>query len=50
MSVVNLKEYARRCANEPELRTKAKAIGVSNIDAHIQQAGTLGPGLDHGRT
>ena len=38
MSVENLKEYARRCANEPELRAKAKAIGLTDMDAHMQQA------------
>ena len=27
MSLENLKEYAQRCANEPELRETAKTIG-----------------------
>lgn len=41
MSVENLKEYARRCAAEPELRVKAKEFGFRNIDEHIRHAGSL---------
>ena len=42
MSVENLKEYARRCASEPELRTKAKEIGLRDMDEHIRHAESLG--------
>ena len=42
MSVENLKEYAHRCAAEPELRAKAKAIGVADLDEHMRHAGSLG--------
>ncbi len=42
MSVENLKEYVRRCAAEPELRAKAKEIGMSDIDEHMQHAESLG--------
>ena len=41
MSVENLKEYARRCANEPELLAKAKAIGLSDMEGHMQNARSL---------
>ena len=42
MSVENLKEYARRCATDPELRSKAKEIGVTNLDGQISFATSLG--------
>jgi predicted ribosomally synthesized peptide with nif11-like leader len=42
MSVENLKEYARRCAADPVLREKAKAIGASNVDEQIVHATALG--------
>ncbi len=42
MSVENLKEYARRCAAEPELRAKAKEIGMSDMDEHMRYAESLG--------
>ena len=42
MSVENLKEYARRCASDPELRTRAKEIGVSDVEEHMRHAGSLG--------
>ena len=42
MSVENLKEYSRRCAEEPELRARAKALGISDVEGHIQEAGSLG--------
>ncbi len=42
MSVENLKEYARRCAAEPELRTKAKEIGMSDAAEHMRHAESLG--------
>ena len=41
MSVENLKEYARRCATEPELRVKAKEFGFTNMDEHMRQARNL---------
>ncbi len=44
MSVENLKEYARRCAAEPELRAKAKEIGMSDMDEHMRHAESLGLG------
>ena len=44
MSVENLKEYARRCASEPELRAKAKEIGMSDMDEHMRHAESLGLG------
>ncbi len=42
MSVENLKEYARRCTAEPELRAKAKEIGLSDMDEHMRHAESLG--------
>ncbi len=42
MSVENLKEYARRCTAEPELRAKAKEIGLSDMEGHIRHAESLG--------
>jgi lactobin A/cerein 7B family class IIb bacteriocin len=42
MSVENLKEYARRCAADPFLREKAKALGASNVDGQIGHATLLG--------
>ncbi len=42
MSVENLKEYARRCASEPELRAKAKEIGLSDMGEHMRHAESLG--------
>ena len=42
MSVENLKEYARRCATEPELRATAKTIGITDTDEHMRHAGSLG--------
>ena len=42
MSVENLKEYARRCAVDPELRTAAKDIGMGNMDEHIRHAESMG--------
>ena len=41
MSVENLKEYARRCAAEPELRAKAKEFGMADMDQHMIQARSL---------
>ncbi len=42
MSVENLKEYARRCASDPDLRAVAKTIGMSDLEEHIRHAGSLG--------
>ena len=46
MSVENLKEYARRCAVDPELRTAAKDIGMGNMDEHMRQAESIGLAWD----
>ena len=42
MSVENLKEYARRCATEPDLLAAAKTIGMTDVEEHMRQAGDLG--------
>ena len=42
MSVENLKEYARRCATEPELRAVARELGASDVDGHVRHAADLG--------
>ena len=42
MSVENLKEYASRCASDPDLRAAAKTIGMSDVEEHIRHAGSLG--------
>ena len=42
MSLENLKEYARRCASEPELRARAKEIGVTDAEEHMRHASSLG--------
>ena len=42
MSVENLKEYARRCAVDPDLRAAAKEIGMVDMDAHMRHAGSMG--------
>ncbi len=42
MSVEDLKEYARRCASDSDLRAKAKEIGATNLDAQIQHAASMG--------
>ena len=42
MSVENLKEYARRCASEPELAAEAKAIGLEDLEGQMRHAGSLG--------
>ena len=42
MSVENLKEYARRCATEPELRARAKALGMADTEGHMREAVALG--------
>ncbi len=47
MSVENLKEYARQCAEDPVLREKANVIGNSNIDGQIAHATALGLPWSH---
>ena len=42
MSLENLKEYALRCANEPELRETAKTIGMTDLDGQMRYAESLG--------
>ena len=42
MSVENLKEYARRCAAEPELRATARTIGMTDAEGHMRHAESLG--------
>ena len=42
MSIENLKEYARRCATEPELRARAKALGMGDAEGHMREAAALG--------
>jgi len=42
MSIENMKEYAHRCATEPELRARAKAIGFADPAAHIEHGKSLG--------
>ncbi len=46
MSVENLKEYATRCATEPELRKAANEIGLENLDKHISLSESLGLSWD----
>ena len=46
MSVENLKEYARRCASDPEVRDKARAIGGTDVEEHMRFAESLGIGWD----
>ncbi len=42
MSVEDLKEYARRCASDPDLRAKAKEIGATDLDGQIAHAASMG--------
>lgn len=42
MSLENVKEYVRRCVTEPELRDKARAIGLTDADEHMRHAKSLG--------
>ena len=42
MSLENLKEYARRCATDPELFAAVKTIGLTDIDEHMRHAGSMG--------
>ncbi len=42
MSLAGLKEYGKRCIEEPDLRKKAKEIGLEDIAGQIANAKTLG--------
>lgn len=41
MSVSNLREYARRCATESELRETARGFGLDNVGAHMDLAKSI---------
>ena len=42
MSVENLKKYGQLCAENEEVRKKAKEIGLQDIDGQVAHAKTLG--------
>ena len=42
MSLENLKEYARRCATEPEMTAMAKKIGIEDIGQHMEYSESMG--------
>lgn len=42
MSIENLKEYERRCVSDADVREKAKAIGGSDLEGHMQFSESLG--------
>ena len=42
MSLADRKEYGKRCVEEPDLRKKAKEIGLEDIAGQIANAKTLG--------
>ncbi len=42
MSVSDLKEYGRRAATDPAIRTRAKEIGLQNVKGQAEYAKTLG--------
>lgn len=42
MSVENLKEYARRCADDPELRAMARTIGLTDVEEHMRHSESMG--------
>ena len=42
MSVADLKAYGKRAASDPAVRSKAKAIGLQNIQGQAEYAKTLG--------
>ena len=42
MSVENLKKYGQLCAENEEVRKKAKEIGISDMDGQIAHAKSLG--------
>jgi predicted ribosomally synthesized peptide with nif11-like leader len=42
MNVENLKKYGKLCAENEEVRKKAKEIGIGDLDGQIAYAKTLG--------
>jgi len=46
MSVADLKKYGKMAAENPDLRKKAKEIGISNIKGQAAHAKTLGLSFD----
>jgi predicted ribosomally synthesized peptide with nif11-like leader len=42
MSVENLKKYGKMCADDEKVRSKAKEIGMQDIDGQIAYAKSLG--------
>jgi predicted ribosomally synthesized peptide with nif11-like leader len=42
MSVEDFKKFGQMIAENPEVRAKAKEIGIDNVDGQIQYAKTLG--------
>ena len=42
MSVENLKKYGKMCAEDEEVRKKAKEIGLQDLDGQVVHAKTLG--------
>ena len=42
MSLENLKEYARRCATQPEMLEAAREIGIHDVGKHMSHAESLG--------
>ena len=41
MSVSNLREYARRCATESDVRERARTLGLDNVEAHMDLAKSM---------
>ena len=42
MSVEDLKKYGKMCADDPDVRKKAKEIGMEDVDGQITYAKQLG--------
>ena len=42
MSVENLKKYGKLCAEDEKVRSKAKEIGLQDLEGHIAYGKTLG--------
>jgi predicted ribosomally synthesized peptide with nif11-like leader len=42
VSVENLKEYVKLCAENEEVRKKAKEIGMKDLDGHVAHGKSLG--------
>lgn len=42
MSVENLKEYALRCARDPEMLKAAKEIGMQDLEEHMNRSKSIG--------